>query len=47
MATIAINISKNLREKLGEEGVQEFVSVTAIFESTLLYTVIAAGSGQT
>ncbi len=27
MATIAINISKNLREKLGEEGVQEFVSI--------------------
>ncbi|MDZ7363276.1 MAG: hypothetical protein ONB46_21535 [candidate division KSB1 bacterium] len=27
MATIAINISKNLRDKLGEEGVQEFVSI--------------------
>jgi hypothetical protein len=27
MATIAINVSKNLREKLGEEGTQEFISV--------------------
>jgi hypothetical protein len=27
MATIAINISKNLREKLGEDGTQEFVSI--------------------
>lgn len=27
MATIAITVSKNLREKLGEEGTQEFVSV--------------------
>jgi hypothetical protein len=27
MATIAITISKNLREKLGEEGTQEFVSL--------------------
>ncbi|MDZ7289067.1 MAG: hypothetical protein ONB44_15450 [candidate division KSB1 bacterium] len=27
MATIAITISKNLREKLGEEGTQEFVSI--------------------
>ncbi len=27
MATIAINVSKNLRERLGEEGVQEFVSI--------------------
>lgn len=27
MATIAVNISKNLREKLGEEGTQEFVSL--------------------
>jgi hypothetical protein len=27
MATIAINISKNPREKLGEDGTQEFVSI--------------------
>jgi hypothetical protein len=27
MATIAINISKNLRERLGEDGTQEFVSI--------------------
>jgi len=27
MATIAITIPKNLREKLGEEGTQEFVSL--------------------
>jgi len=27
MATLAINISKNLREKLGEDGTQEFVSL--------------------
>jgi hypothetical protein len=27
MATIAITVSKNLREKLGEEGTQEFVSL--------------------
>jgi bifunctional DNA-binding transcriptional regulator/antitoxin component of YhaV-PrlF toxin-antitoxin module len=27
MATIAITIPKNLREKLGEDGTQEFVSI--------------------
>jgi hypothetical protein len=27
MATIAITVSKNLRDRLGEEGVQEFVSI--------------------
>jgi len=27
MATIAITVSKNLRDKLGEEGAQEFVSI--------------------
>lgn len=27
MATSAITVSKNLREKLGEDGAQEFVSI--------------------
>jgi hypothetical protein len=27
MATIALSVGKNLREKLGEEGTQEFISI--------------------
>jgi hypothetical protein len=34
MATIAINISKNPRDKFGEEGVQEFVSILNQIKTT-------------
>ncbi|MGH7454021.1 MAG: LA_3696 family protein [bacterium] len=36
MATIAITVSKNLREKLGEDGTQEFVSLLNQISSSQL-----------
>ena len=33
MATIAIDISKHIREKLGEEGAQEFISIINQFNT--------------